>query len=236
MKDVGELWLYWRDPQKDARWRIGSLSRGREGYGFSYAPKEVLDRARQRGFFLLPEFPRPEQQYRAAYLFSTFSQRIPHPARPDRQRIFQDWGVVDEDDALHILGCSGGFQLTDRLELCDAWGAEDLRRGPRCFRIAGQAYMPHARHGTTADGAIQPDQPALLERVDSEDPQAVQVLTEDRQRVGFVPKVYNEAVASLLDAGVRMTAAFRRLLLCPDHPRWVVEVDASTKEGSCRAA
>jgi hypothetical protein len=67
----------------------------------------------------------------------------------------------------------------------------------------------------------------LLERQpdNAHDRDATAILTEDKVRVGYVPRQYARAVARLLDSGVALSAeALRRLTDPADGGRWLVRI------------
>ncbi len=225
MKRLERLFVLWRDKHESRR-VIGELSRTSEG-GFAFAYAETLPSAAD-GFMLLAEFPearRADKPYKARYLFATFAQRIPGPARPDRPRLLRDWGVVNEDDVFEILARSGGVQLTDRIELAEHRAVDDELRSSVEFRIAG-ASLPHFAAGAKL---VRMGDKLRLKREpeNGHDQFATIVLESAGTRLGYVPRQYSEMVARLLDKGVPLVATAQRMIVTPDAGRWVVRLSRS---------
>lgn len=104
------LLVTWRDGAGFRR-QIGRLWRGRAGYHFEYE-RSVLP----QGFRLLPAFPERGDRYFSEDLFPMFAERVPHPRRPDFQRMMAEWEVEDPGDLMEVLARSGGRLATDRVE------------------------------------------------------------------------------------------------------------------------
>jgi hypothetical protein len=217
------LHVIWRGTTGSSKCLIGELWETRDGYAFAYSP-EVAE-ARKRGFSLLTEFPEErgkERPYVASYLFPTFAQRVPTPKRSDFADLLASWGVEQPDSKLEILARSGGFQLTDRIELAE-WRAEDddLSR-PLEFRVAGMRYYLGA--GSVREG----DALDLQRDVGNEhDDFATFVVLRDGEKLGHVPRQYSKMLTALLESSTRLTAQAVRRLVAPakeDNGRWVVRV------------
>jgi hypothetical protein len=216
---LDRLLVLWRQPTDGSRHVIGDLWRDPHGYAFAYRPALPIG----QGFALLPEFPEHRTEssaYRARYLFPTFGQRVPSPAREDLRELVRSWGVEHLDDPLEILARSGGVQATDRLELAEYRAEDDQLERPLEMRVAGASHYDDA-------GKLRAGDPLELRRepTNEHDRCATLVLAKDDHKLGYVPRQYSQMIATLLDAGVVLRAeAVRRLTVRPDGGRWVVRV------------
>jgi len=191
------------------------------GFAFAYGGQD-LEKAKQKGFRLLAEFPEergPAYPYRSSYLFVTFAQRIPSPRRRDFARIMLSWGVAETDNPLEVLARSGGIQMTDRIELLEPRSDTDDLREPLAVRIAGMKKHPGAEHIRVGDALELVREPA-----NAFDPHATMIVAAG-EKAGYVPRPYSGLVANLLDAGVQLEATAVRQLGDPaDVGRWVVRI------------
>lgn len=231
MSTVDSLFVLWLDEQTARRWIIGRLSRTDDGqFSFSY-DAQAVDAAKV-GFRPLPEFPDLRMRYASPYLFSTFSQRIPSPRRPDYPRLLQKWDVRDATDLLAILAKSGGLQMTDRLELAEYRPEEDVLDRPLEFRVAGRRY-------TSKTVSLVEGTRLTLKRdsANEHDPCAIQVLAHDGTIVGYVPRQYSSMIAKHLDAGRGLQCHVVRQLRVPDgRDGAVVRVELAEAASALRPA
>jgi hypothetical protein len=195
---------------------VGHLRRKEGTFSFRYDPGVAA--ALAAGFAPLPEFTAlqgGEGACLSPYLFATFSQRIPHPQRPDFAVLMAAWGIEHPDDQFEILARSGGIQMTDRLELAEYRPADDDLGVPLDFRIAG---FRHAGEPALAVG-----QPVEFRREPENrfDPSAVLVLDESGGRLGYVPRHYAELFARVLDSGATLKGEVVRQLVVPES-KWLV--------------
>lgn len=221
MTDTRGLFVIWREPTSAGRRHVvGRLWQSQGQYHFTYEPD--LTQARASGFQLLVEFPSATEHYRSGYLFPTFAQRIPVPARPDHARLMASWGVERPDDKLEILGRSGGLQLTDRIELSPWRDPHGPLDEPLELRVAGARHRdnpPFLAPGTVVTLQAEPDNQA--------DPDAVRVESIDGAVAGYVPRQYSSLVARAIRGGVVLAASVVRTFLEPEseHPRAVIRIE-----------
>lgn len=203
---------------------VGELWRAEGLFFFAYKA-ELLPKAIRAGFQLLTEFPEAKDgahPYQAPYLFRTFQQRIPSPARADHQQILQSWGVVHQEDPFEVLAMSGGVLLTDRVELSEYRAADDDFERPLLFRLAGQSHYRDAAADLMAGTAL-----GLQTRPQTPSDQfaTVVLIAEDGRQVGWVPREYSQLVASQLERGSTFEARVERHLVLPEERgRWVVRL------------
>ena len=220
---IDRLHVIWQTPDDDGtRLVVGELRRESGGYRFTYGVGTAdLAEAQRRGFAPLTTFPDLGREYRSPYLFATFAQRLPSPARPDFAAIMKAWDVAEGDDQIAILARSGGRQMTDQSSSPKLVGVEDELRTPLDFRVSGMARRASA-------GLLSEGQPLALRRhpENEHDACATLMLTFRGEEIGWVPRQYSELVARHLEAGHRVSAvALRRLSLPADPDRWIVRVE-----------
>jgi hypothetical protein len=136
--------------------------------------------------------------------------------------LLDSWGVDPKtDDQLQILAKSGGFQLTDTIELCEYRDSEtdDLRQ-PLEFRVAGQQY----HEDRTCDRAEAGDLVCFDREPENEhDRYAVRVGARGLL-LGYVPRQYSRLFSRVLSGGTTVEGTLRRALQVPDEGwRWVIE-------------
>ena len=221
MTDTRKLFVLWREPTDGGhRHVIGHLWEADGEFHFAYA--STLSAAKAAGFLPLVELPDETETYSSRYLFPTFAQRIPSPARPDFQRLMAGWGVVHLDDRMEILAQSGGLQVTDRIELA-AFRADDADlTEPLELRGAGarhRAEPPVLAVGAPVVLRAESDNPA--------DPHAVRIEGASGGFAGYVPRQYSALVARMLGRGTPHVARVVRELVEPGSaiPRAVVRIE-----------
>jgi HIRAN domain len=221
-RSVDRLWVVWGEPDDGTRRVIGQLWREPSGFAFAYVHGRDMDRAKQKGFRPLAEFPEERDfssPYRSSYLFVTFAQRIPSPKRRDFHQIMESWGVDHTDNPLEVLSRSGGIQMTDRIELLEKRSASDDLEEPLYIRIAGMKKHPGSEHILVGDLL------ALKREPTNEHDENATMIVANGEKAGYVPRPYGALVARLLDGGVCLEARAVRQLGDPaDVGRWVVRV------------
>lgn len=209
MTHGGHLLVLWREPTDDgSRHVVGHLREANGEYSFEYATE--LGAAKAQGFQLFLEFPVERDVYTSRYLFPSFSQRVPSPARPDFGRLMQSWGVVNADDKMEILAKSGGLQLTDRIELAEFRNEDDALAQPLEFRVAGARHRDPA---PTFDVGMVVTLRAEPENV--ADAFAVRVEDTAGAFAGYVPRQYSRLVSRWLGERTTLHARVVRLLVEP---------------------
>ncbi len=186
--EADEVLLVWKHPRTRKRYIIGHLWRDRHGFRFGYeqeAPDSV-HAAIEAGFRPLAAFPLEEgRQWQSKSLFPIFQRRLP----PEwRQGEFTALGLASED-VLGYFRQTGGRLATDTLEFLEPLrenepGGEYVVE----FPIAGWRYY----RGEEALSDLKPGSALVLqlERENKHDPSAVQVLSDRRYLLGYVPRVY----------------------------------------------
>lgn len=209
MTHGGHLLVLWREPTDDgSRHVVGHLRDSSGQYSFEYVSD--LDSAKAKGFQLFLEFPVERDVYTSRYLFPSFSQRVPSPARPDFARLIASWGVVNADDKMEILAKSGGLQLTDRIELAEFRDDDDALARPLEFRVAGARHRdpaPTLDVGMAVTLRAEPENAA--------DPFAVRVEDPSGAFAGYVPRQYSRLVSRWIGERMKLRTRVVRLLVEP---------------------
>lgn len=97
--------------------RIGRLSRDRQGsFEFRY-DAAAPDIVRRLGRGPLVEFPKWDEVYRKATLFSTFSNRVMTPRRDSYREYYEMLGFKSPPDPFEVLARTLGSKSSDRLQV-----------------------------------------------------------------------------------------------------------------------
>jgi hypothetical protein len=129
MKEIGPIFLTWREGQGKRRHLVGVIkSKASEGVIFSYLPKGVGS-AQKNGFSPYTEFPDISKTYNTGVL-DVFGQRIMKLERSDIQDLFDFWEIdpKHKEDKYYMLAHTQGLNPTDNFEfLADYNPTSDLR-------------------------------------------------------------------------------------------------------------
>jgi len=192
-----ELWLVWKDTNTRERFVVGLLSFDSSGYHFRYHENEGknnLDEAIKRGFELLPAFPDRLRQYDSEVLFHAFSNRLPSRKRKDVQQFFVKRGLPLECNEFEFLKETGARLPTDTLELVVPAIAQSEDEFEIEFPVAGLRYYDITN--ISEDAPLLPNTKLVL-RLEPEnkfDPHAIEVLTLDNIKLGYVPVFYSRYI------------------------------------------
>lgn len=117
MKEIGHIYLSWREGLGKRRHIVGVLKRNATlGVRFSYIKKGV-DAAKKDGFSPYTEFPDIEKEYTANAL-EVFGQRIMKSERSDISDFYDFWEIDTKfkDDKFYLLAHTQGLNPTDNFE------------------------------------------------------------------------------------------------------------------------
>lgn len=197
------IYVVWQDPKSRSKFVIGTLTRNGH-YEFAYGGD--LEQAKECGFMPLVAFPLFEKKYEENTVFPTFSCRLPDVKRKDIQRILADYGLTEYDE-FELLKRSGARLPTDTLEFIDP--IFDEQEVVDCtFPVAGMRYYMACK-GEDCDAVLQlsPGTDLLLQQEPDNqyDPYAVQIMTKDGVKLGYLPRYYSEAVSQRLNEGISYT-------------------------------
>ena len=191
------LYLIWQDKVSRRQYIVGQLSKNGQ-YEFCYS--NDIEEALKVGFKLLVPFDDLNKTYYSDTLFSTFSSRLPDKKRKDIRQILAKYGL-HEYDAYELLKASGARLPIDSLHFVDP--ILDISTAFNC-----DFFMAGARHYLACDGndcllvteLDRGDQLFLKKEPDNkQDMFAVEIITSNNKRVGYIPRYYSKAFTRLLD-------------------------------------
>lgn len=191
------LYLIWQDKSSRRQYIVGQLSKNGQ-YEFCYSNE--VNEALEAGFKPLVPFDDVNKTYYSDTLFSTFSSRLPDKKRRDIQQILEKYGL-QEYNAYELLKASGARLPIDSIHFVDP--ILDISTAFSC-----DFYMAGARHYLACDGKDcllvteldRGDQLFLRKEPDNkQDAYAVEIVTGDDKRVGYIPRYYSQAITRLLD-------------------------------------
>lgn len=129
MKEIGHIYLSWREGLGTRRHIVGVLKRNTTlGVRFSYI-KEGVESAKKVGFSPYTEFPDFEKDYTENVL-EVFGQRIMKSERSDIADFYDFWEIDTKfrDDKFYLLALTQGLNPTDNFEfLADYNPSKSLR-------------------------------------------------------------------------------------------------------------
>jgi hypothetical protein len=195
------LYLIWKEPITRRNYIVGQLSKNGQ-YEFSYGYE--VSEAMEKGFELLISFEDIGKVYKSGTLFPTFSSRLPDRKRRGIERILAKYGL-DEFNEYKLLKRSGARLPIDNLEFIDPIFTEYNGEIKRIFYIAG------IRHYIGCDGEDCKKAVNLnigdrlylkLEPSNPFDENAIKVLDEENNHVGYLPRYYSESIAEFLKENI----------------------------------
>jgi hypothetical protein len=150
MKELGHIYLSWREGQGKSRHIVGVIKRNStEGIRFSYF-KQACESAKQFGFSPYTEFPDINKVYTENVL-EVFGQRIIKTERSDVSDFFDFWEIDSKykNDKYYLLGHTQGLNPADNFEfLADYYPVKKLRF---LTDLAGISIIKH-KAGTVSIG------------------------------------------------------------------------------------
>jgi len=191
------LYLIWKDPVTRRNYIVGQLSKNSQ-YEFSYG-YEVKE-AMEKGFELLISFEDIEKVYKSDTLFPTFSSRLPDRKRRGIEKILAKYDLEEFND-YKLLKRSGARLPIDTLEFIDPILTEHNGEIKRIFYISGVRYYigcdgkdcKEAMNLNVGNRLILKPEPTNLY-----DKNAVKVLDNENNHVGYLPNYYSESIVGYL--------------------------------------
>lgn len=193
------LYLIWKDPRTRKNFTVGKLTRG-ETYIFQYC--EEYTTAKKYGWRGLQAFPE-EKVYESKTLFPVFSSRVPDPKRRDIEKILAKYGLK-KFDAYDLLKKNGGRLPIDTYEFINPIFGDDEK-------IRQEFFVMGVRHSSLCGGKDC----ALLPKVavgdflilepepeNEEDSSAIRIMTNAGEKLGYVPRYYNQVILERLSRGI----------------------------------
>lgn len=186
-----ELWLIWQNIETRQRYHVGSLQYQNDIYKFSYETngyRRKLAEAMENGYRPHLAFPDTNRVYTSNKLFGPFSRRLPDPRRPDYQTVLRELGLPKINSEMDVLQATGGILATDPYEFVTPIIVEN-----QCFDldffVAGWRYYDgdSVIDNLTTGDVVE----FLLNPENKEDNKAVIVLSEDGEKLGYIPAFYS---------------------------------------------
>jgi len=191
-----KLWLVWKDTNTRERFIVGVLTYNREVYYFKYLENEGkndLGSALTRGFSLLPAFPERDKEYQSPKLFHVFFNRLASRNRTDVQELFQNRGLSQHCSDFDFLKETGGRLPTDTLEFVEPIMFQVQEEFKIKFNVAGLRYYDIDK---VQYYKLQQNSKIILrlEPNNKFDPHAIEVLTCENEKLGYVPVFYSRYI------------------------------------------
>lgn len=186
MKEIGHIYLSWRQGFGKRRHLVGILKRSAtEGITFAYLPKGVNE-AKKEGFTPYTEFPDIDRVYTDNVL-EIFGQRITKSERSDISDFLDFWEIDAKykDDKFYLLAHTQGLNPTDNFEFLADYNPSPSLRFLTDLASLSVLKLPAGslKKGDTLEFALEPTNPY--------DKHAVKVL-KDGIEVGYVKKIHSK--------------------------------------------
>ncbi|MBQ4601990.1 MAG: HipA N-terminal domain-containing protein [Clostridia bacterium] len=196
------LYLIWKDPQTRQNFTIGKLGYGSK-YTFEYS--RDVGKAEKNGWSKFEVFP-DEKNYESEVLFPVFASRLPDKKRRDIDKILEKYNL-SEFNEFELLKKSEGRLPIDTYSFIDPIFLEDDTI-QRDFHIMGVRYHTPCKGNdclllpevTVGDKLILEKEPE-----NQFDVNAIKVLTQSGELLGYVPRYYNEAILERLNKNMTYT-------------------------------
>lgn len=184
MKEIGHIYLSWRQGLGKRRHLVGVLKRSAtDGITFAYLASGVNE-AKKEGFTPYTEFPDIERTYTDNVL-EIFGQRITKSERADISDFLDFWEIDAKykDDKFYLLAHTQGLNPTDNFEfLADYNPSPSLRFLTDLASLSVQKLPAGSlKHGDTLTFELEPANP--------HDKYAVKVLCKGIE-VGYIKKIH----------------------------------------------
>lgn len=193
------LYLVWKDPHTRSNFVVGKLSRN-EKYTFEYC--EDFGKAESCGWPKLRAFPE-EIVYESDNLFPVFASRLPDRKRRDIDKILEKYGLLEFDD-FELLRKSEGRLPIDTYSFIDPIFPE-METVQRDFYIMG------IRHHAPCNGEnceflpkvnVGDELNLVREPENLHDANALKMITQSGEFLGYVPRYYNTPIIERMNKGV----------------------------------
>ncbi|UCS92152.1 HIRAN domain-containing protein [Echinicola marina] len=186
MREIGHIYLTWREGQGKRRYIVGVLKRNAtEGVSFRYL-KEEVEKAAKDGFSPYTEFPDVKKEYKQGVLES-FGQRIMKSERADIKDFYDFWEIDPKykEDKYYMLAHTQGLNPTDNFEFLAEYNPiKDLRFLTDLASLSKLKLEPNTvKTGDELTYQLEPKNPR--------DSFAVKVLKGDKE-VGYIKRIHSK--------------------------------------------
>jgi HipA-like protein len=194
------LYLIWKNPQNRSNYIVGTLKKEPDGYSFKYSNQHK--EAKEMGWDEISSFPE-DKEYKSKELFPAFASRLPDRKRKDIDKILNKYGL-DTYDGYGLLKASGGRLPIDTYEFIDPIFDDDKT-------IEKKFYIMGIRHVCGCEGLDCGKRPNVFvsmklklecEPENKYDENAVKVLNDRGEYLGYIPRYYSEGTSRRLNSGM----------------------------------
>jgi len=228
------LFLAWQEADASQPWfPVGRLDVEADAPAYRFRYIKGARRAQQEAAWpLAPGFPDLERDYRSRALFSTFSNRVMSPRRPDFPDYVRMLALEESADPVALLSVSGGRRMTDRYEVFPKLDkGPDGRFSCRFFVHGWQRAPEGARERIDFLEANEPLQIAL-ELNNRSSGLAVQIQTGDYHTIGWAPRyLIGDLAAGMAESSGDYAARVVRINRAPDPANMRILVEMSGRWG-----
>lgn len=198
MKEIGQIYLSWREGLGKPRHIVGVLKKNAtQGVRFEYMSKGVED-AKKVGFSPYTEFPDLEKNYNENVL-EIFSQRLIKSERSDISDFFDFWEIDSKykDDKYYLLAHTQGLNPADNFEfLADYNPNPSLRFLTDIASLSSQKLPANSiKMGEILSYS--------LEKNNEYDNKAVRVFKGDLE-VGYIKKIHSRVFHKLKERKLKL--------------------------------
>ena len=184
------LFLAWQDRGSSRRWfPVGRLDADVEGpsYRFRYTGGAKLAKE-ATGFAPLASFPRLDEDYRSARLFSLFGNRVMWPSRPEFKDYLKSLDLSESNDPIDMLAVSGGNRVTDSYEVFPKLVKNSDGDFVCRFFLHGGRHVASSAQERSASLRENEELHLALELTNPVGEPAVQIQTIDYHMIGWSPR------------------------------------------------
>ena len=184
------LFLAWQDKGVSRRWYpVGRLDADVAGENYRFRYISGAKRASEEvGFPLLMAFPEIDRDYKSTRLFSTFSNRVMRPSRPDFKSYVRSLALAGDGDPIDMLAVSGGNRLTDSYEVFPILAKLDDGSFTCRFFLHGGKHINPAAQSRLDSLTANENLYLALELTNPLGEKAVQIQTTDYHMIGWSPR------------------------------------------------
>ncbi len=193
------LYLVWKDPKTRSNFTIGKLCRNTK-YTFEYDGD--FGKAENCGWTKFDMFPE-ERVYESDVLFPVFASRLPDRKRRDIDKILEKYGLTEFDE-FELLRKSGARLPIDTYSFIDPIFPEDATVERDFFIMGIRHHSPCKGKDCKLLPNLRIGDELIFEKEPSNkyDPNAIRVLTQNKEHLGYVPRYYNVAILNRINAGM----------------------------------
>ena len=193
------LYLIWKDPHTRTNFTVGKLSKN-GSYKFEYFGE--FGKAESCGWSKLEAFPE-NKVYESDTLFPVFASRLPDRKRRDIKKILEKYELEDFEE-FDLLRKSEGRLPIDTYYFIDPIFPE-MDAVQRDFYVMGIRYNTPCK-GENCDflPKVKVGEEVYFEKdpKNAYDPNAVRIVTQNKELLGYVPRYYTVSIMERVDKGI----------------------------------